>query len=213
VQAVPTRSTFTHPRPCIAVDPQGNAVVVWQAARQDEVVIKSRSRRPTARRWSRVVTLSRGPGRLPEVGAGPHGHAVAVWVGPDAAREHAGIVAARRPRQDASWKPPVLISSAGVDNLEPQVAVDGTGNAMAVWVRAAFQQDTLLTGPSSGYVIQASALPSASSAWEAPVDLSARGANSGGAHVALEPGGTGLAVWQRPLGEEGGTIVQASDYE
>src|SRR3954452_4288525 len=79
---------------------------------------------------------------------------------------------------------PVDLSATGQDANAPQVAVDGSGNALAVWQR--------LDG--SNLIVQSSFRP-AGGAFAAPVDLSAAGQDTQEPQVAFDGSGNALAVW------------------
>lgn len=203
------RSVWTLPRPDVAVDARGTATVVWTAEAHNEIV--SRLHRHGAARWSRVRHVSRGqPGLHPSVAATPKGGAVVAWTG--AAGTLAVVMAARRTGYRA-WHPPVALSAPGADNIEPKVAADAAGRAVAVWDRAAFEQDPPGTTHSSGWVVQSASM-SARGRWHAPIGLSKPGENAGPAVVALSPRVYGVAAWQRPIGQQGqqGIVVQAAAY-
>jgi hypothetical protein len=108
------------------------------------------------------------------------------------------------------WLAPVNLSpKIGQDAYEPQVALDAQGDALAVWA---------LNG------LEASVRPAAGGAWQTPVSpsdgagggesqLSSDGPNAdaGSAHVAVDPRGNAVAVWQRV--EEGLYAVQGVAYD
>jgi hypothetical protein len=95
------------------------------------------------------------------------------------------------------WLAPTNLSAPGRDATEPQVAVDGSGAAVAVWARS----------NGSETIIQASSRP-AGGAWTQAVDLSAPGRNSKQPAVAIDPAGNAVAVWARTNGAH--WVIQAS---
>jgi hypothetical protein len=119
--------------PQVAVDPGGNAIVVWTRRSSPTDVVQS-SRRPAGGSWETAVPLS-VPGdsaEAPQVSLDPNGNAVAVWSRTDATPRV--IQGAERPA-GGSWLPPALISVIGQSANEPQVASDSVGNSVAVWAR------------------------------------------------------------------------------
>jgi hypothetical protein len=95
-----------------------------------------------------------------------------------------------------TWTTPRDISAAGHDSFKPQVVVDPSGNALAVWFRSG--------GPT---VVQAAARP-AGGTWQATQDISVDGQGARDPQVALDPSGNAVAVWYRSDG--GSWIVQAA---
>src|SRR4051794_2158565 len=81
---------------------------------------------------------------------------------------------------------PVDLSATGQDTHAPQVAFDGSGNALAVWQR--------LDGINQ--IVQGSFRP-AGGAFAAPVDLSDTGQDAQEPQVAFDGSGNALAVWDR----------------
>jgi hypothetical protein len=198
--------TSTAPKPDVAVDARVSATAVWTAEAGNEIV--SRLHRRGAAHWSRLRHASRGqPGFHPSVAAAPKGGAEVAWAAADGQR--ADAVAARRVGY-GPWRAPVLLSRRGVDNIEPKVATDAAGRAVAVWDRAVFEEDPPGATSSSGWVVQAASM-TARGRWHMPVYLSKPGENAGAPVVALAPRGFGLAAWQRPVGQQG-IVVQAAAY-
>jgi Ca2+-binding RTX toxin-like protein len=83
-----------------------------------------------------VETLSAaGQGAVhPQVAFGGSGNAIAIWYSSDGTNTR--VQASVRPVGTGVWSTPVDLSEAGEDASVPQVAVDGSGNAVAVWQRS-----------------------------------------------------------------------------
>jgi hypothetical protein len=187
--------------PQVAVDGQGNAVAVWERhipandGGTDSIV--QAAARPAGGAWQAPVNLS-AAGRdafIPQVAVDGQGDAVAVWTSFDSSAT-AIVQAAARPAGGA-WQAPVNLSAAGQNAQNPQVAVDGQGNAVAVWPG--------FDGTSQ--IVQAAARP-AGGVWQAPVNLSAAGQNAGNPQVAVDARGDAVAVWTSSNGTN--DIVQAA---
>ncbi len=121
----------------VAMDSQGDAVVVWSRmnAAAHEVVEATEGRAATSA-WQPPTSLS-GPGEKleeqPQVAVNGQGSAVVVWE-----RLHGGsevVEAAAGLATSGSWQTPVQLSAAGEPAREQQVALDAQGNAAAVWSR------------------------------------------------------------------------------
>jgi hypothetical protein len=165
--------------PRVAVDAAGNALAVWERAGTVQAAA-----RPAGGTWQAPQDIGASTDR-PDVALDPAGNAVAVWAGHDGTNRV--IRAAVRPA-GAAWQPAQDLSAPGQNALGPGVAIDGGGNAVAVWRRAGF--------------IQAAVRP-AGGPWQLPAqDLSASGADQ--PQVAVDPAGNAVAVWRRA------DIVQAA---
>jgi len=182
--------------PQIALDGDGNAVAVWHRFDGTHTIVQS-AVRPAGGAWQPPVALS-APGADavdPQVAFDGAGDAFAVWTRSDGTNQIAQ--AAVRPAGGA-WQSPVALSGAGQDAAYPQVVADEAGNAVAVWTRAGFGEESR---------VQAAVRP-AGGAWQAPASLSAAGEDAYDAQVAIDPHGKAVAVWDRFDGAN--QIVQAA---
>jgi hypothetical protein len=110
--------------PQVAIDEQGDAVVVWT---QGEKGVLSASK-PSGGAWQTPVDLS-PPGTSDgdaQVAFDGQGNALAVWDGED------GTVQSALKPAGGAWQAPVDIGHGG----GPQVAFDERGDALAAWVGA-----------------------------------------------------------------------------
>ena len=96
-----------------------------------------------------------------------------------------------------AWLAPQDLSAAGQHAYDPQVAVDGRGNAIAVWRRS----------EGTNTIVQAAVRTSGGS-FGAPQDLSTAGQNAYDPQVAVDGRGNAIAVWSRFDGTN--FIVQAA---
>ena len=170
--------------PQIAVDPQGDAVAVWQRYDGSSWIVQSATR-PVGGSWSAAVDLSEaeGYGEHPQVAVDSQGDAVAVWQA--TVGEYEIIQSAARPA-GGSWSAAVDVSETGQNAFEPQVAVDSQGDAVAVWQRY----------NGSHRVVQSASRP-AGGGWSAAADLSETGQSAEEPQVAVNSQGDAAAVWQR----------------
>ena len=154
----------------VAIDAHGNAVVVWGRYHGVHETIEAAEGPISSPSWSPAVVLS-GPGvsaeEAPQVGVDGQGNAIVVWERSNGTNNI--VEAASGTSSSGSWQPPVTLSAAGEDALEPQVALDAQGNAAAIWRRndgtsyiaeaegldAAGPQLNSLSIPSAGTVGQA----------------------------------------------------------
>ncbi len=98
-----------------------------------------------------------------------------------------------------SWSTPEDLSQPGANATTPQIAMNASGLAIAVWVRS----DGTTTR------IQA-AKKEFGSAWSTPVYLSSAGGDATNPQIALSDSGEAFAVWEKANGTH--TIIQASTY-
>jgi hypothetical protein len=181
-------------RPTVALDPAGDAVVVWAHTVGNPVTgfqIQSAAR-PAGGAWGPpqdVSVQSVNADLTPQIGLDATGNAIAVW------RRFNGsqriIQSSRRPAGGV-WSMPQDLSALGQNATEEQVAVDPAGNAIAVWKRSNGTND----------IVQAASRPVASGVWQLPQDLSAIGQNASAPQIALNAAGTAAAVWYRFTGTE-----------
>jgi PKD domain len=110
--------------PDLASDGKGEIFAVW---RNSDGGVQSSIARSGA--WSAPRTLSRPPGggAVPRIAANERGDAVAVW-------DSFPLIYAAIRHFGRRFGPPLVASQAGVDALEPAVAIDGRSNAVAAWI-------------------------------------------------------------------------------
>jgi hypothetical protein len=130
----------------------------------------------------------------PSVAIDPAGDVVVIWRYFDGTDRV--IEAAERPA-GGSFSEPEVISSSGVDSSDAEVAMDGSGNAIAVWEEFGTTES----------VVKASLRPPGGE-FEGAEDLSETGKSSFGPEIAMTPGGLATAVWT--LAEPSGLSIQTS---
>lgn len=119
--------------PQVATEPDGDAVVVWSRNLENGLRIEGRTR-SAAGALGPVRVFSKTNGLEPQVSVDPAGNAVAIWVLFDGTNRRiqartlsaAGVLG---PRQT------LTPSNMFINAAEPQVAMDGEGDALAVWRR------------------------------------------------------------------------------
>jgi hypothetical protein len=120
--------------PQVAMDGSGNAFAVWQQSDGTRNNIWANRYTPSGG-WGTatlIETSNAGGADSPQVAMDISGNAVAVWQQYDGTREN---VMANRYTPSGGWGTAALIATDNTDrdNLNPQVAMDGSGNAIAVW--------------------------------------------------------------------------------
>jgi PKD domain len=182
--------------PQVAVDPQGDAVVVWTGSNGGNRIVEATTRGGVSSMWQAPVALSSSSDEAsePEVAIDPQGNAVAVWQTSTGTNEI--IDAAFMSAGSGVWQSPVAVSIGGTSLIGefPQVALDPQGDAVAVWDQS----------NGSDYIVEAAVRSAASGAWQVPTQLSPTGENSYLPQVAVDPQGNAVAIWENDLIEAAG---------
>ena len=190
--------------PQVAVDASGNAVAVWR--QQDGGVINIQANRYDAGTdsWGTAVLIetdNTGSTYDPQVAVDASGNAVAVWTQSDGTR--ANIWANRYDAGTDSWGTAALIEADNSGNaIFPQVAVDASGNAVAVWQQF----------DGARFNIQANRYNAGSSNWDTAALIETD--NSGSAEyprVGVNASGNAVAVWNQYDGAQ--YNIQANRFE
>ncbi len=182
-------TTVTEPRPDLAVDAQGDAVVVWERAQAAEVFVEASSK-PVAHSWAVPETLSEVAEALhpPEVAIDAAGDATAVWE----QHEAGSVVIAESTRPAGSkWQMGVALSATGKNANEPRVAVDAQGDAVAVWERPNEEGKEL---------VEAATRSGSNGSWAKPAALMGYEGLQGepaGQQAAIDGQGRAVVTWSR----------------
>jgi len=180
----------------VAVDGQGNAIAVWSRFDGTNFIVQAAARAAGGSFGAPQDLSAAGQGAFnPQVAFDGQGNAIAVWHRFDAGTNT--IVQAAARAAGGSFGAPQDLSAAGQNASFPEVAVDGQGNAIAVWRRF----------DGTNFIVQAAAR-AAGGSFGAPQDLSAAGQKAGFPEVAVDGQGNAIAVWQRFDGTN--FIVQAA---
>ncbi len=176
--------------PQVAVDSTGNAIAVWV---QHDGVRESvySNRYEVGRGWwaaTLIETGDAGNAQRPQVAVDSSGNAIAVWDQFDGFRSN---VYSNRYVVGTGWGEAQLVET---DDLEvaryPQVAVDGSGNAIAVWVQTDFASSSVW---SNRYVV--------GMGWgEAELIETQEVGFVEGPQVAVDEAGNAIAVWYQEDG-------------
>ena len=180
----------------VAVDGQGNAIAVWSRFDGTNFIVQAAARAAGGSFGAPQDLSAAGQGAFnPQVAVDGQGNAIAVWHRFDVGTNT--IVQAAARAAGGSFGAPQDLSAAGQNASFPEVAVDGQGNAIAVWRRF----------DGTNFIVQAAAR-AAGGSFGAPQDLSAAGQKAGFPEVAVDGQGNAIAVWQRFDGTN--FIVQAA---
>ena len=144
--------------PQVAEDASGNTMTVWSRTDGTNFRIQAKFRAaddtfgPTA-----TISVSGRDAFEPEVAFDPSGNAIAVWTQWDGANSR--TYAAVRPA-GGSFAAGVAISPSGRSASGPQISIDSTGKAVAVWYRfdGAFDRIQVAVRPPNGSFAAATTL-------------------------------------------------------
>ncbi len=121
-------------RPALAIDPRNDGFLAWEQS--DGIRKNIWGARYAAGSWSQVQKMElddRGPATKPQVSFDKDGNGFLVWIQDEGAND---VVFVRRFEPDTGWlEAESLTSEANVDFLEPRIAFDYEGHAIAYWLR------------------------------------------------------------------------------
>jgi len=190
-ERIPSASD-TLPTAAVGIDGGGNAVAVWSQFLVGEINVFSNRCAPGLG-WgdSERIDDDVGEALPPQVSVNADGSAVAVWAQFDGTRD--GVWSARY-TVDSGWDDPQRIeSNTAIEASGPQIAVDPSGNAVAVWAH----RDGL-------YDIWSN-LSTPTGVWRtnARVVETADEGNASGPSIGMDDQGNAIAVWhQSDRGQE-----------
>ncbi|HKZ64201.1 MAG TPA: hypothetical protein VJ400_07150 [Thermoplasmata archaeon] len=123
-------------RPSLAVEPSGNAFVVWSQFNADGFMDIWANRYDVQEGWgvAEVIEEIDTFAMLPDVAVDGLGNAIAVWEqvplgGPDAR----AVIWANRYADGEGWGTAVRIQQTDLRGTEPAIGADTEGNAIAIW--------------------------------------------------------------------------------
>jgi hypothetical protein len=163
--------------PALAVTPGGEAFVVWM----ENGIVEVARGNVSSGTWDAPITLKNGGDAEgePVIAVDAAGDAVAAWQWRSQPRERTIVQAAYRPANGA-WGQAIDLATLGHGFVyQPQVAIDASGNAFALW-----PDDNGLSS---------SARPSASSTWTRPARLTHAAVAE--PQLAVDAHGDAIALW------------------
>lgn len=188
--------------PQLTVDSAGRVVAVWWVLRDSHEIIQSSSS-VSGGAWSAPVelTASNQIARQPQVTVDSTGLATAVWqfVTSDSAGSFQGIIRSSTSLNGAEWSPSVDVSATDANAGEPQVAVDSSGLATAMW--NVYRDDQLFVQSGSSR---------SGGPWSNPVDVSGTDtAKYESPQLVVDSAGRATAVWTH-IDSFGAGFIQSS---
>lgn len=178
--------------PRVSVDAAGNALVVWQqrvAGGASQWSIYANHYRSSNGTWATaepIETGTAGDAVVPTVVVDTGGNGLAVWRQFDGA--HADVWANRYTASTTSWGTPTLLESDDTGSADaPRIAMDGNGNAIAVWSQKVFNWNS----------IWANRFIASTGSWDAATLVESNDtSNARFPEVALDNTGNAVVVWR-----------------
>jgi hypothetical protein len=170
--------------PQVAMDGQGNAIALWQEhdGTRENIVAKGYL---YGTGWGSNENLETGSGAAinPHIALNDSGNAMAVWQQYDGTRYN---IMANRHVAGSGWGGAALIETGTGAAEYPRIALDGQGNAMAVWRQV----------DGAYYRIRANRY-STSASWGDSSPLEMGIGNAFSPRIVMDRAGNALAVWHQ----------------
>jgi Bacterial Ig-like domain len=186
---IETINTGSATAPQIAINANGNALVVWQQSDGTRYNIWS-NRYVVGTGWGTaalIETDNAGSAYSPQIAVDTSGNALAVWDQSDGTRNN---IWSNRYVVGTGWGTATLIETDNNDAGNPQIAVDASGNALAVWEQT---DGTRYNIWSNRYVM--------GSGWGTAALIETDNVDTAfSAQVAIDASGNAIAVWQQSDG-------------
>jgi hypothetical protein len=177
--------------PQVAMNARGDAVAIWRQPEEAHTKLWA-SRYITGLGWCKpelVKTGNAGDMGYPHVAMDSSGNAIAVWRKCERTRSD---IWASRYTAEAGWSAATQIKTNNASEaFAPQIAVDAAGNAWAIWQESCAARNSVWA---CRYV--------AGLGWQAAVQISTGNSSDvSAAQIAMNAGGTAIAVWRQVGGE------------
>lgn len=187
--------------PQIAFSPTGDAIGVWERSDGSNTIMRWAKYTGATKTWGTTAALSASGQNSDNahIVFDASGNALAVWQ-----RSNGSHTIARGARYIGAantWGATEDLSASGQNAQAPSVAMDGSGNAIAVWERS----------DGANTIAQAARFTATTNLWSAAQDLSAPGQNAARPRVAFDGGGNAVAVWERSDGSN--TRIQSARFK
>lgn len=173
----------------VVTDAAGNATAVWSQMIAAHSTVRSARLDDATGAWSAPVSLSSGLGNASseDVAADSKGNAIVVWN-----EDTVGVFANQFTASKATWSGPVNVAMNVTPpsvSAQPKVAIDGNGNAVAVWLQ--------VPAGTANKRVYAAHFASAGGGWAAPFSLMVdpNAYTDDAATVAVNAAGEATAVW------------------
>jgi hypothetical protein len=174
--------------PEIALDGSGNAIAVWQQADGSGIYGIYSNRYVAGSGWGTATAIESGSGEVgePQIAMDSGGNAIAVWDQDDGTGINS--IYANRYTVGSGWGTATAIESDDINAGGPEIAVNSSGNAVAIWGE---NDGTKNSTHANHYA--------AGSGWGAAADIGI-GTVTGEVNrnqVAIDESGNAIAIWNQ----------------
>ena len=187
--------TFLFPE--VAINSGGNAVAIWQYFDGRNFLIQSSYLPFGFSNWSSPITLSDSlhTASNPGIALNDSGKVLAIWQTSNGTNL---IIQATTSSFGSTWDHATDLSIAGQNALNPEIVLNNSGKAVAIWQRH----------NGTNHIVQAATFITN---WSIPSNLSLPELNATMPKVAITPSGEAAAVWQAD--KNGEFVIQSSFLE
>jgi hypothetical protein len=171
--------------PQIAFDASGNAIAVWQQYAGTTQSIYT-NRYTAGSGWGTaalIETDNAGDAYDPQIAFDGSGNAIAVWSQDDGTSTN---ICANRYAAGSGWGTAILIETNAENAHIPQIAFDGSGNAVAVWIQYDGSYDSIYANRYT-----------AGSGWGTAALIETNAGDAYNPQIALDGSGNAIAVWSQ----------------
>ena len=175
--------------PQVAIDASGNAIAVWYQYDGAHFSIYSNRFDAVSGNWQSNATLlennDSGDAFLPQIVMDTNGNAIAIWEQFDGS--HHNIYTNHFNVITGNWQGTTLIDSASGSAYSPQIAIDSTGNAIAVWRQF----------DGTDHSIYSNHFDTTSGNWQGVTSIEGAAGDAYSPQIAIDPDGNAIAVWRQ----------------
>ena len=173
--------------PQIAIDPDGNAIAVWQQSDGTIYSIYSNRYASGTGSWGTAELIENNNNSAfgPQIAIDPDGNAIAVWWQSDGT--YYSIYSNRYDSTTESWGAAQDIDMTNSNAFAPQIAIDSYGNAIVVWQ----QYDGTI------YSIYSNRYDSTTESWGAAKLIENSDLDAYEPQIAINSDGNAIAVWRQ----------------
>ncbi len=166
--------------PCITLDAGGNPHVVWFG--NDGLNERIYYSENTGAGWSTPLNISTNStgNWTPQIALDASGNPHAVWRGDDGGSVQRIYYSENT---GAGWSTPLNISNSSINNSDPRLALDASGNPHIVWQGRVGSDWWVYYSENTG------------SGWSTPLNLSTGSSDNSDPQIALDTGGHPHVVW------------------
>ncbi len=187
--------------PDVAVDGNGNAIVVWFQSNDNGISNVWASRYVSGHGWEPPAQIETEEAVASgcRVAMDPNGNAIVTWVQRDFRPGHGSNVWAALYRVGTGWDAPSFIGNDNAFTAEnPRISMDGNGNALAVWEQLELL-DSIISRTiwANRYTWGVG--------WGTLVRVGPNTGSSFSPDVAVDPMGNGIVVWAQQ--EDGANLM------